>query len=327
MTEPQHPRDLAYEWTASDVLTARFGISPLSEAALSLRVLSHPGDYPHLSRWRRQVLQALPLPVLEVLLSLVSADQSTPEFLNPRPTGPVRDFGVELAALRDLPAATIDGELDEIFPAGRPAALSGPAEAVLPRIMAALDVYWARAFRGWWPRMLASLQADVHQRAAAIGSEGMLAALHGLDPSLRCTDTGVVCANPNGPYYRTSVDGRGVVFSPTHFAPFAAFPVHARAEPYVLYPSSSTVLAGGTAPVSQVRLVTLLGDARAHALATTVDGVTSTQLAQRLGVSTSAANQQLRWLHAAGLVEGERRGRSVRYVVSLTGQHLLATLT
>jgi len=50
----------------------------------------------------------------------------------------------------------------------------------------------------------------------------------------------------------------------------------------------------------------------------------STELAVRLGVTTSAVNQHLRTLRAGGLLTSARHGRSVLYLRSELGDRLVS---
>ena len=69
-------------------------------------------------------------------------------------------------------------------------------------------------------------------------------------------------------------------------------------------------------------LVGLLGSARAGLLVHLATPASSTELAVRLGVTTTAVNQHLRALHAGGLLVSARHGRSVLYRRSDLGDQL-----
>ena len=63
---------------------------------------------------------------------------------------------------------------------------------------------------------------------------------------------------------------------------------------------------------------------RARLLTVLESPASSTELAIRLGVTTSAVNQHLRAMRDAGLLSAARHGRSVLYLRSELGDHLVA---
>ncbi|MFC6343680.1 ArsR/SmtB family transcription factor, partial [Nocardioides hankookensis] len=71
-------------------------------------------------------------------------------------------------------------------------------------------------------------------------------------------------------------------------------------------------------------LVGLIGAARSRLLVLLESPASSTELAVRLGVTTTAVNQHLRALHAGGLLTSARHGRSVLYLRSGLGDRLVA---
>ncbi|WP_092556724.1 winged helix-turn-helix domain-containing protein [Actinoplanes derwentensis] len=68
----------------------------------------------------------------------------------------------------------------------------------------------------------------------------------------------------------------------------------------------------------------LLGGTRAALLIALGEPGSSTELALRLGITTSAVNQHLRLLERAGLLNRARYGRSVLYYRSDLGEALAA---
>jgi len=71
-------------------------------------------------------------------------------------------------------------------------------------------------------------------------------------------------------------------------------------------------------------LAGLVGAPRAGLLTVLAAPASSTELAGRLGVTTSAVNQHLRALRDAGLLTSARHGRSVLYLRSELGDALVA---
>lgn len=309
----------SYRITEHDLSTARFGVSELSESVLSLRVLRHPEAYPHLTAWRAQVASRLTSRELDVLLALVAPDHSTPDVLNPRPAVPARAYEAELRDVLRTPARVLERDLDVIHPGGRPAALDGlSGEALRHEVVTHLHTYRSHALRPWWARMRTQLRADLALRAGSLAASGVRSTVSGLTPTLTVGADTLATRNPNGPWFEGDARGRGLVFVPSLFTPFASYPFSSEEPPYLLYPAARL---GRRAEDDDApdRLVRLLGRSRAAVLLEVVDEASSTTVAARLGMTTSAANQQLRWLRSAGLVEAERRGRVVGYRLSTLG--------
>ncbi|HEY1118772.1 MAG TPA: helix-turn-helix domain-containing protein, partial [Acidimicrobiales bacterium] len=76
-------------------------------------------------------------------------------------------------------------------------------------------------------------------------------------------------------------------------------------------------------PGARDALADLLGAVRARLLGLLESPASSTELAVRLGVTTSAVNQHLRALRDGGLLTAARHGRSVLYLRSDLGDHLV----
>lgn len=321
----------SYRITEHELSTARFGVSELSESVLSLRVLRHPDAYPHLRRWRAQVAARLEPHELDVLLALVAADHSTPDLLNPRPAPVARTFDEELRDVLARPVRILERDLDAIHPDGRPPALDGLSGEHLRReVVTHLHRYRTHALWPWWARMRTVLRADLATRSRSLASSGVRGTVGRLTPTLTVGADTLETENPNGPWFDADARGRGLVFVPSLFTPHASYPFSEEEPPYLLYPAARPAPRAGSPAGSASgsadepdRLVRLLGRSRAAALLEVVDEATSTTVAARLGITTSAANQQLRWLLAAGLVEAERNGRVVVYRPSTIGAILV----
>jgi DNA-binding transcriptional ArsR family regulator len=77
---------------------------------------------------------------------------------------------------------------------------------------------------------------------------------------------------------------------------------------------------GGTAPPA---LAALVGRNRAAVLASIADGCTTTELADRVGISVAAASQHASVLRDAGLIVTRRQGSAVLHVLTPLGTDLL----
>ena len=316
---------VSYRITERDLTTATFGVSVLSETTLSLRAVWRPRVYPHMAPWRRAIEPRLAHVDLEMLLALVAPDYSTPEFLNPRPVAATTEFGDELATVARTSSRIVDRDLDDLYPSGRPAALTGSSARVLERIVAALDGYWHTCVRPWWSPMNANLWGDITMRAVTSTRIGLRPMLEELSPALTFGEAEIHAWNPSGPHFDADARDRGLVFVPTHFTPHASYPFNADAPPYILYPA----LGRGRLdqpPSAPERAAKLLGATRATLLTTLREPMSSTTVASRRGISVSAANQQLRWLRDVGLVTSIRDGRSLLYFRTSAAEAILGDL-
>lgn len=97
-----------------DLADTRFALSPLHETVVSLRVLREPGLSALHLPWRRSVLGRLDDPGgpdTGLLLSLVSARRTLPDFLTPRPGSFAPTFEEELAVARRTAPGTVRRDL------------------------------------------------------------------------------------------------------------------------------------------------------------------------------------------------------------------------
>lgn len=315
---------LVYTVGAEDLLGARFGVSTLSECSLSLKAVRNPRAYPNLRALTTATYARVATRHLEVLVAVVAPDNSTPDFLNPRPTPRPQSFVQELDAVRHVPARVIDHDLDAIYPEGRPDALTGSTEVVRSRIIDAFADYWTRCFQQWWPSVHAVLTTDVRERGRWGLERGVMAMLDGLSPFLEVSSSHVVCKNPGAPAYEQDARRSDLVFIPTLFTGRVSYPFSPSESPYVLYPARGAATLAERLPEPSSHLTHLLGSSRSRALVAASRTTSSSELARRTETSVSAASQHLRWLQESGLVVSSRAGRSVLYEVTAAGRALLS---
>jgi DNA-binding transcriptional ArsR family regulator len=304
-----------------DLLGVRFAISPLNELTLSLRALRDPGRYPLHLRWIRTVLDGDDSIDRRLLLALTNDRGWTPDFLSPRPGSPLTRIDDELAEIRRTPAAVVRRDLRAIHPAV-PAVLAGPNAPA--RIAAALDAYWRFAFSQHWPRMRALLEADVMYRGREMTQAGLGAMLTGISDRVTFESPVVRVRITGAPARRIQVRGAGLTLLPSLFALRTAVPVDPDVPPQLIYAARGVATLWESRPrTARSGLAGILGRVRADLLAGLDEPVSSTRLANRLGVTPSAVNQHLRALRDAGLLASSRHGRSVLYVRTELGDTLL----
>lgn len=318
---------IEYELAGADLGEVRFALSPMNELTLSLRTWREPGRYPlqlpwlHLTQAARAELDG------EMLLALTNDSLWTPDFLTPRPWTPLTRFDDELAALAQTPLDVVRDDIAEVHPdpATRPAVLTGRGDRVLRRITTALAAYWTTCFEPWWPRMRAVLEADIVFRGRTIAREGLAAMFADLSPRIRLVDDVLHVQLSSKAGFRRSTAGEGLTLAPSLFTRNATAPISAEEPPLILYGARGAgTLWESERPAAPRALAGLVGEVRARLLTVLDSPASSTELAIRLGVTTSAVNQHLRAMRDAGLLSSARHGRSVLYLRSGLGDELVS---
>jgi len=316
---------IEYELSGMDLAEVRFAISPLNELTLSLRALREPGRYPLHLPWLQATAEVREGLDQEMLLALTNTSLWTPDFLNPRPRSPLTDIDDELALVTRTPAPVLRRHLAEVHPDGLPPALAGRADRVLGRIVATLADYWETCFVPWWPRMRAVLEADVVHRGRVMAREGLAAMFADISDRLRLVDNVLEVVLHHPVSYRRSTAGEGLTLVPSLFPRAVSAPITGDEPAVVMYAARGVGTLWEPEPATRpLALARLIGDVRAHLLAVLESPASSTELAVRLGVTTSAVNQHLRTLRAGGLLTSARHGRSVLYLRSELGDRLVS---
>lgn len=313
---------LRYLLTEDDVGAVRFGISPLSELALSLRAIQEPARFPLQLGWLRRTEAARVRLDLRTLDGLIDERMWTPDFLNPRPTSPLTRLEDEFTALLATPPEVFRADLVAVH-GHVPEVFAGSTSTALRRIVRALRQLWETCFEPYWPRMRAVLEADVVYRGRQIAQSGVAGMLNGLSSRIGY-EHGVVSVRLSDPRERTyAIDGNGLTLVPTLFTRRASAPVGV-GPPMIMYSARGQgALWEAEHVANPAAVAAVLGDTRARLLAALGDPASSTELGVRLGVTASAVNQHLRVLRDAGLLVSTRYGRSVLYLRSGLGTALL----
>lgn len=315
---------IQYELAGMDVADVRFAVSPLTELTLSLRTFRDPGRYPVHLPWLQRTERARSALDLPVLRALTNGVLWTPDYLTPRPYSPLTRIGDELATIESVPLPRLADDLRAVHPGDLPAALRGNPETVRARIAAALREYWNTCFEPWWPRMRAVLQADVVHRGQVMSAYGMASMFADLSERVRLVDGVVRVRLGSDARFRRATTGDGLTLVPTLFSRGATTPISPDEPPVIMYGARGVGTLWQTEPgQSPKALAGLVGATRAGLLTVLATPASSTELAGRLGVTTSAVNQHLRALRDAGLLTSARHGRSVLYLRSELGDALV----
>ncbi|MFI5487362.1 ArsR/SmtB family transcription factor [Micromonospora echinaurantiaca] len=321
---------ISFELGVEDLANTRFAISPLHEAALSLRVLREPGLYALHLPWRRAVLGRLAKPDVDLLISLVGPDRGIPDFLTPRPAEFAATFERELAAVRRTPADIVRRDLCAVYPRGRlPAVLRDATAADAATVLALRDTicdrlqhYWDVAIRPAWPQLRLVLEADMTYRARQLAVGGARLLFADMHPNLRWHD-GVLHIDRMIGRHRVVAAGRGLLLVPSVFSHKPAPPVSPQEPPLLAYPCRGVATLWQAPPAADATVLTsLLGAPRARLLHLLAEPLPTVEIARRLAVTPSAVSQHLQVLHAAGLLSRARDGRHVLYRRSPLGDQL-----
>lgn len=309
----------------ADLAETSFAVSPLQETVFSLWVWRRPGRQAFHLPWRRAMTAAWRQCDVEMLGALVSPRKWVPDFLTPRPETPLTEFSAELSAVQATPPERVARGLLETYDgAPLPAVLTGPPDAVLARIVAALSGYWQACLEPWWPRIRAVLEADIVYRSRQLALGGARALFADLDWRVRWNDGVLYIDRLPGVDYVVDINGRGLPLVPSLFCRGAITYISAAEPPVLVYPARgrATVWESGEA-ANDAALAELLGAPRARLLNLLDRPASTTELAHRLAVSPSAVSQHLRVLRAAGLLGRARSGRTVLYLRSPLGDQLV----
>jgi DNA-binding transcriptional ArsR family regulator len=318
---------LRIQFTNDDLLGIRVAPAPdpLSETAASVRLLRAAAPTPRLALWRARTRAALTAAGLtfEVrpLLDLAPAGTPyIPDFLTPADGAADLESGID--TVLSTPRRRLHADLAaaaRIVPLpGWTRDLADGDPDALHRLGRAIRAYHAVAVAPQWAEIEAHAAADRAIRGQVLldrGVEGLLATLH---PDLTWTAGALVCGCSQ-PEYTMTLDGRGLLLVPSYFA-------H---EPMALdMPGMPVVLvypAHREAPPARAGepLAALLGRTRARVLASLTSGCTTTQLAQRVGISVASASEHAAVLRAAGLVASRRTGSAVLHALTPLGSRLL----
>lgn len=316
--------------SAQDLAEFRFAFSPMEETLASIRVLMDPSrnafHLPWISKHREE-LKRLDLAPLFALTIPLQTDGYVPDFLTPAPEGPYPDFEEELARVRGVDHAQMRRELDVTFER-RPM----PEEARhlydhpddgLDRLVGALRAYWASAVEPDWPRIRALLEGDVMYRAREIALHGPEVFFEEMPPGVRYAD-GVLEIERTFDH-EMRLDGRGLLLLPIAFAtPRVFVMLDEPYQPTLCYPPRGVAtLWGSGSEWTPKALEALLGGRRAAILRSLEVPLTTTDLADRVGVTPAAVSQQLTQLRDSGLVESRRSGSRVYSSLTPRGNELL----
>ncbi len=291
---------LRIHFTIEDVFRSRIvaGLGPLVESAFALEAFGR-GIGVAIRGWRGRVRNELGDRIFEVE-SISRRYGSAAELLNVlAPQSPVRDL-----------ADRVDNEARE-------------------RMIVVLADFCQVAVMPYWNQIQNQLQAvrDAHgQCVATSGFERFLGAVH---PHLDWSPPTLLVRQK--PHQDVVLDGAGLLMSPSYFLrdQSCVFIRETRGTgmPAVVLPigGSMKTQLRETGKADEQALGALIGYTRAAALEELIEGLTTGELADRLGISMAGASKHAAVLRRAGLITTARNRNTALHTLTPLGMALLRT--
>lgn len=306
----------------------RIAVSPLWETVCSLMLLDrHPGPlgFPF-QEWEIRARTALASDSARVLReAYLRHPREFPDFLAPPPRTAMPTIVEELDVLRATPDDGIVTELRAY------SAVDGyqwlRERGSLDRIADALQVYWDRAMRPFWPAMRAALEEEVLNRARALAAAGPDLLLAQLHDRVRWESPVLTLVKREEADFHA--EDKRLLLIPLIFSRGALMCTSDRGDVIgVSYQSrGSAVLAGGPRSDSDSDgLTLLLGRGRAQVLRALGTPATTAGLAAGLGLAPSTVSEHLSVLVQAGVAYRRRAGRRVLYGLEPAGLAMVSLI-
>ncbi|MFD9691736.1 ArsR/SmtB family transcription factor [Kitasatospora sp. NPDC059088] len=302
-------------------------ITPLRETALSLQQLQNRGSSPRFARWRRDVVRRRPQ-ILGLLSELVpktewlpadlivgngafEAEEATPETIHK-----LAETLYEWTANRRGPGWSI------------PTVDRGTnAHSAVFR---ALTEYHSIAITPFLRAIQAQLEAERADRSHLMTSRGIEALLTSLHPAARWNAS--VIELPSEANRDVYLRGRGLRLVAHYFSgPLPRLAAGADV-PTLIYPAASAQLSAGlltsNAPADETAarpLAAILGRTRTAVLQAVAEtpGMTTSGLAERVGIAVASASEHATTLREAGLIASHRERAATLHSPTSLGTSLI----
>ncbi|MGV9382161.1 DUF5937 family protein [Nonomuraea sp. NPDC003707] len=309
-------------FSVNDLAETRFAVSPMWEVVTSVRALAAAVvPRPH-RNWADQVRPRLAAAGLDRgwLADMIPPSGHLPDFLNPAPTTSSPGLADELAAIDATDPEQVRQDVDRLA-AERDGALPSrlrslhrTPQSYLPRIVAEIEVYWGLAIAPYWARIRSVLEADIFHRGRQVAEQGTAQALDELHHTVRWAGGSLHLVERHCAITRIET-GAGLLLVPSVFAwPRVLTRSVAPEPPQLAYPARGIGLLWERRTHTHMEaLAAVIGRSRALILAELDTPASTTELAQRSGLSAAGVSQHLTALRAAGLTSTHRAGRSVLY--------------
>jgi Helix-turn-helix domain len=321
-------------FTAEDLdrIQVRPTLGPLAETVKAMSLLRCPRQPREPYRqWRGQVKGRL-TPQMAAFTALIPPGSKGVDL--PMLTGAVTTMERGVQALLAVPRDHLLVEMEFIdrdhrLPASVWEAAEGGGQARLRLAAAAVAAHHV-LIEPYWTRIHACLHAEHMARLRALatgGPDGLLASLQ--SPWVRWRPPVLEVLVPAD--YDVPLNGRGIALVPSVFVgqipSLHQNPNDPAAVPWLVIPPADSRMhqrhLWGNPRSRGAALAALVGRNRAAVLRTIADGCSTTELADRVGISLAAASQHASVLREAGLITTHRQGSAVLHVLTPLGVELL----
>lgn len=331
---------ISLEVQSQDLANLRFAYSPLVELSMSYKHWRN-GDLGMLRPWGEEAARALHDIELPYMDALILPKHYVADFLTPTPTTSETDIEREFERVRRTPLRVIRQNIEYVIAMDgdspvRQQFLAFPYESI-ECLIEELRLYWSRTLAHYWPRIRSVLENDILFRGRDLAMDGVESLVGNLSPVARFAQSRILLDKPylcrvpdNGEHwlqddYSLSLEGRGLQLVPVIFGTSSlSWQVHPEWAPMIIYPARGAGLWYSAPQLDpEQSLQVLLGSGRAKLLVTLQTPAHTSELAQRLSVTSGAVSQQLAKLNEAGLVDSHRSSHKVYYRLTERGQQLL----
>src|SRR4051794_18622272 len=191
------------------------------------------------------------------------------------------------------------------------------------RLCDTLEEYWRIALEPCWLRVRSLLDSDIGHRARCLTDGGPVSLFEGLYRTVSWHGDRLAVDQD---YDETmALQGRGIVLVPSAFCWERTMVITTPPwQPTLVYPARGVAMLWAPGEAAPEGLASLVGRTRAELLVALDAPRSTTELAERLEVTPGGASQHLSVLRGAGLVSGNRDGRSVLYVRTPLADRLVA---
>ena len=320
-------------FTAEDLerIQVRPTLGPLAETLKAMSLLRCPRQprAPY-RQWRGQVKNGL-TPQMTALTSLIPPGSKGVDLSMLTGTAATVEQGVQ--ALLAVPREQLLVEIEFTDRAHKlPAEAWAVAESGQARLQLAAAAVAAHQVlvEPYWTRIHACLHAEQVARVRALAAGGpdrLLASLQSQWVRWRPPVLEVLVPAD----YDVPLNGRGIALVPSVFVgqipSLHQNPNDPTTVPWLVLPPAGARMEQrhlwGTPRPRGAALAALVGRNRAAVLRTIADGCSTTELADRVGISLAAASQHASVLRDAGLITTHRQGSAVLHVLTPLGVELL----
>ncbi|GAA3006946.1 winged helix-turn-helix domain-containing protein [Kitasatospora albolonga] len=314
----------------ADLARTRFVISPLDHLlAGAARAGVHQNAGSRSDRWWRDVRRHVPHRAARFLQVVNASPIGVPDFMVADLDAVRRQLSDELDAMLSVPEQAVE-EGVAMFggDAELPSALARLREDGSRGLREVSDGAWA-LFRDClapdWPDIRRALEADIAVRARTAARGGIGEMLNSLHPKAVWRDEGVLECTLGQLEGSFELGGRGLELRPNYFVEesISLLPGPDR-QSLLLHPIAAPTAEPAARTPDTDGLAAVLGPARSRVLrAIAAGGCSTTELAQRLGVTPPSASAHAAALRAAGLITTRREGKQVRHTPTDVGHDLL----